>query len=78
MKRRWVFIGLMMLVCYSVHVTGNVRAAISWEINKWAHMSLWATGDNIRFRSEKTVNDNELFLTNKLPLWLTDYFWSPK
>lgn len=98
-----------------VHVTGNVRAAISWEINKWAHMSLWATGDNIRFRSEKTVNDNELFLTNwnwkvqlvvgvrlgagqdrvqralgyptatnlhrqhdKLPLWLTDYFWSPK
>ena len=100
---------------YPVHVTGNVRAAVSWEINKWVHMSAWATGDNIRFRSEKALNNNELFLTNwnwkvqlvvavrlgagrdrvqhalghpeikndhknhdRLPLWLTDFFWGPK
>lgn len=47
-----------------VHVTGNVRAAVSWEINRWAHLALWATGDNIRFYSEKTSNQNELFLSN--------------
>jgi len=47
-----------------VHVTGNVRAAVSWEINKWVHLSAWATGDNIRFYSEKTYNANELFLSN--------------
>ena len=47
-----------------VHVTGNVRAAVSWEINRWVHLSAWATGDNIRFYSEKAYNDNELFLSN--------------
>ena len=47
-----------------VHVTGNVRAAISWEINRWVHLSAWAIGDNIRFRSEKTANNNELFLSD--------------
>lgn len=47
-----------------VHVTGNVRAAVSWEINRWVHLSAWATGDNIRFRSEKTANNNELFLSD--------------
>lgn len=98
-----------------VHVTGNVRAAVSWEINRWVHLSAWAIGDNIRFRSEKTANDNELSLSSwswkvqmtvgvrlgaghdrvqralgeqkvhnghpshdHLPLWLTDFFWSPK
>jgi hypothetical protein len=98
-----------------VHVTGNVRAAVSWEINKWVHLALWARGDNIRFRSEQTANENELYLsswnwqvhlnigvrlgagkkrvhealkddpilppvvqrTNKLPKWITDYFYSP-
>lgn len=100
---------------YPVHVTGNVRAAVSWEINKWVHMSAWATGENIRFKSEKTVNENVLTLSNwnwkvqlnigvrfgagrdrvqraldnpeikcshpkhdRYPLWLTDFFWSPK
>ena len=47
-----------------VHVTGNVRAAVSWEINKWAHLALWATGDNIRFYSKKTSHNNELVLSN--------------
>lgn len=98
-----------------VHVTGNVRAGVSWEINKWVHLSAWGTGENIRFKSEKTVNDNELNLSNwnwkvqlnigvrfgagrdrvqralgypeiksshadhgRFPIWLTDYFWSPK
>ena len=98
-----------------VHVTGNVRAAVSWEINKWVHLSAWATGDNIRFTSEQTVNKNVLSLSNwnwkvqlsvgvrlgagrdrvqraldnppfkgthaqhdRYPVWLTDYFWSPK
>lgn len=98
-----------------VHVTGNVRAAVSWEINRWVHLSAWAIGDNIRFRSEKTATNNELYLSDwnwkvqltvgvrlgagrdrvqqalhdtkplsghhphdHLPLWLTDFFWSPK
>lgn len=105
-----------------VHVTGNVRAAISWEINKYIHLSAWATGDHIRFKSVRTANENELTLAewnwkvqvtlaarlgagrdrvqralrsngltnegvkelgkerkkSRLPLWLTDYFWSPK
>lgn len=98
-----------------VHVTGNVRAAVSWNINRWVHLSAWATGENIRFRSEKTVNDNVLTLSNwnwkvqlvvgvrlgvgrdriqralgdpqiktdhpnhdRIPRWLTDFFWSPK
>ena len=101
-----------------VHVTGNVRAAVSWEINKWVHLSAWATGDHLRFRSAPTAAGNTLNLAtwswkaqlnigvrfgagqnrleralgkpilpqempteikkSKLPLWLTDFFWSPK
>ena len=101
-----------------VHVTGNVRAAVSWEIHRWIHMSAWATADHIRFQSAATANGNTLSLANwswkaqlcfgvrvgagrdrleralgkpvekdddlatlkksKLPLWLTDFFWSPK
>ena len=98
-----------------VHVTGNVRAAVSWEINKWVHMTAWATGENLRFKSEKTSNKNDLYLSSwdwkvqltigvrfgagrdrvqkalgypeikndhkpheRLPRWLTDFFWSPK
>lgn len=41
---------------YPVHVTGNIRAAVSWEINRWVHMSAWAKVNNIRFRS----HENEL------------------
>ena len=37
---------------YPVHVTGNMRAAVSWEINKWVHMTLWGKASNIRFRSK--------------------------
>jgi len=101
-----------------VHVTGNVRAAVSWEINKWVHLSAWTTGDHLRFRSAPTAAGNTLNLStwswkvqlnigirlgagqnrleralgkpvlpqempseikkSKLPLWLTDFFWSPK
>ena len=98
-----------------VHVTGNVRAAISWEINEWVHLSAWATADHLRFNSTQTANQNSLALANwnwkaqltvgvrfgagkdrvqralnypehqsihrehdRFPLWLTDYFWSPK
>ena len=106
---------------YPVHVTGNVRGAVSWEINKWVHMNAWATGEHIRFRSKPTVHENVMSLKNwnwkvqvavgvrlgagkdrlqralypegrissagiieekpkksRLPLWLTDFFWSPK
>lgn len=107
---------------YPVHVTGNMRAAVSWEINKWVHLNAWATAENVRFRSGWTANDNYIKLSNwnwkvqltvgvrfgagkdriqralenhdsayravtsakpereksKLPLWLTDFFWSPK
>ena len=49
---------------FPVHVTGNVRAAVSWEINKWVHLSAWATGDNIRFSSKPTAKDNTVTLSN--------------
>jgi hypothetical protein len=49
---------------FPVHITGNVRAAISWEINKWVHLSVWATGENIRFRSKPTYNQNTIQLSN--------------
>ena len=49
-----------------VHVTGNVRAAVSWEICKWAHLSAWASGENIRFRSAPTPNNSTVFLSNWL------------
>lgn len=47
-----------------VHVTGTVRAAVSWEINRWVHLSAWATGENVRFRSEKTSQNNYLTVSN--------------
>lgn len=49
---------------FPVHVTGNMRAAVSWEINKWVHLSVWATAENIRFRSKPTVNKNIVSLSN--------------
>ena len=98
-----------------VHVTGNVSAAVSWEINRWVHLNAWATGDHIRFRSKPTAQENVVELSNwnwkvqltvgvrfgagkdrvqralgnpqittdhrthdRIPLWITDYFWSPK
>lgn len=36
---------------FPVHITGNMRAALSWEINPWVHLSLWAQVNNIRFTS---------------------------
>ncbi len=47
-----------------VHVTGNMRAAVSWEINKWVHLNAWATADHIRFKSKWTQNDNYITLKN--------------
>ena len=44
-----------------VHVTGNMRAAVSWEINKWVHLNAWATGEHIRFRSKPTVHENVMW-----------------
>lgn len=40
---------------YPVHVTGTMRAAVSWEINKWVHLSAWAQANNIRFMAS-TMN----------------------
>ena len=45
---------------FPVHVTGNVRAAVSWEINKWVHLSLWAQADHIRFQAHKGELSNAL------------------
>ena len=36
-----------------VHVTGNMRAAVSWEINEWVHLSAWAQARHIGFSSNK-------------------------
>lgn len=44
---------------YKVHMTGTMRAAVSWEINKWVHMNVWAQANNIRFQayaSETTIS----------------------
>lgn len=49
---------------FPVHVTGNMRAAVSWEINKWVHLNAWATAENIRFKSNWTMNDNYITLKN--------------
>ncbi len=49
---------------YPVHVTGNMRAAVSWEINKWVHLSASANAENVRFRSGWTANDNYIKLSN--------------
>ena len=49
---------------FPVHVTGNMRAAVSWEINKWVHLNAWATGEHIRFRSKPTANENVMNLKN--------------
>ena len=47
-----------------MHVTGNVRAGVSWEINRWIHLSAWATGDHIRFHSVATARGNTLNLSS--------------
>ena len=35
-----------------VHVTGNMRAAVSWEINEWVHLCAWGQANNLRFESQ--------------------------
>ena len=37
---------------YPVHVTGTMRAAVSWEINKWVHLSAWGQANNTRFMAQ--------------------------
>lgn len=49
---------------YPVHITGNMRAAVSWEINKWVHLSAYATADHLSFRSVETANENKMNLKN--------------
>lgn len=49
---------------FPVHVTGNVRAAVSWEINRWVHLNAYATGEHIRFRSAPTEHTNSLSISN--------------
>ena len=49
---------------FPVHVSGNMRAAVSWEINNWVHLNVWATAENIRFRSKTTANYNIISLEN--------------
>lgn len=47
-----------------VHITGNMRAAVSWEINKWVHLNAYATAEHMRFRSTVTMHENSLSLSN--------------
>lgn len=39
-----------------VHVTGNMRAAVSWEINRWVHLSVWAQANHLTFQSGKDMS----------------------
>lgn len=98
-----------------VHVTGNMRAAVCWEINKWVHLSAWGQVNHLRFTSKagdmSTLNINNWHWQahlnigvrfgagrkhirqvlgepepkaapdtqdkqSKLPLWVTDFFFS--
>lgn len=36
-----------------VHVTGNMRAAVNWEINQWVNLSAWTQANNLRFASKR-------------------------
>lgn len=35
-----------------VHVTGTFRAAVSWEINRWVHLSAWSQANLLQFKSK--------------------------
>ena len=35
-----------------VHVSGIMRAAVSWEINQWVHLSAWGQANNMSFASK--------------------------
>ena len=35
-----------------VHVAGTMRAAVSWEISQWVHLSAWAQANNLSFASK--------------------------
>lgn len=45
---------------YPVHVTGTMRAAVSWEINKWVHLSAWGQANNTRFMAQAAFADINL------------------
>ena len=45
---------------YPVHVTGTMRAAVSWEINKWVHLNAWAQVNNMRFMAQAEDMDIKL------------------
>lgn len=45
-----------------VHVTGTMRAAISWDINRWVYLSARATVDNMRFQA--VAQDASLAMSN--------------
>ena len=34
-----------------VHVTGNMRVAVSWEINEWVHLSAWTQAEHLSFKA---------------------------
>ena len=36
-----------------VQVTGNMRAAISYEINEWVHLSAWGQASHLAFVSKE-------------------------
>lgn len=39
------------------HFSGSLRAALSWEINKWVHLSAWAMAENVRFSAASEEAD---------------------
>ena len=66
-----------------VHVTGNVRAGVSWawKAQLTFGVRLGAGKDRIERALGKTeIPKDDMVLPQKakLPRWLTDYFWSPK
>ena len=49
---------------FPVHVSGNFRAAVSWEINRWVHLSAWAQANNLSFKSSRNTGLSVLDINN--------------
>lgn len=46
-----------------VHVAGTMRAAVSWQINRWVTMAAWAQANNLGFSSQ-SGNQAKLDISN--------------
>ena len=48
------------------HFSGYLRAALSWEINRWVHLTAWAMAENVRFSAA----------ADKADVHFSNWYWS--